>query len=207
MTAASVAALAVGTSACGNSSSGSGSSTTSTAAPRPTSTTTAKPPATTTTAKPPATTTTVQLAGCTASQLSVSAGQSDAATGHIGVPLLFHNTGAASCTLIGYPGVAGLDAEGNQVVQAVRTPSGFLGGLPPGTTKPTTVSLTPGQTASAMVEGTDVPTGTSTSCPQYPALLVTPPNTTQSVRVAATVPGCSPIEVHPVVPGVTGSPE
>jgi len=202
-TAAALAALAVLAAACGNSSSTT-SPTTTTSVPRSTTSTTGAPTTTT-----PSTTssTTTKVADCTFSQLSVSAGQAAAGVGHVGVPLVLRNVGASTCTLTGYPGVAALDAQGNQAAQAQRTPGGYLGGLPAGTTVPIVVTLAPGQAASAMVEGTDVPTGTATSCPQYPALLVTPPNTTQSVRVTAALPGCSPIEVHPVVPGVTGSPE
>jgi hypothetical protein len=119
--------------------------------------------------------------------------------------LVFTNESQATCSLSGYPGVAGLDAQGVQVVQAQRTLNGYLGGLPPGTTAPPTVSLAPGQTASAVVEGTDMPLGSATSCPSYPALLVTPPDLTDSVHLEAALPGCSPIQVHPVVPGSSGS--
>jgi hypothetical protein len=82
---------------------------------------------------------------------------------------------------------------------------GYLGGLPFGNS-PAVVELAPGETASALVEGTDVPSGTATSCSRYPALLVTPPDDTESVLVHIGMPGCSQIEVHPVVPGVTGTP-
>jgi len=120
--------------------------------------------------------------------------------GHIGVVLIFTNTSATPCTEVGYPGVAALDAEGHQVVQAIRTINGYL----QGSTMPKEVTLVTGQSASAIVEGTDVPTGNATSCPSYPKLLVTPPNATESVVVNAVMPGCSPIEIHPVVPGGTG---
>ena len=201
--AAVLATLAVLGAACGNSSSTTSLSTTSSTSARPTTSTTGTPTTTTTAT----TSTTATVARCTFSQLSVSGGQPAAGLGHEGVAIVFRNTGTSACTLFGYPGVAALDAQGNQAAQAQRTPGGYLGGLPPGTTAPIVLTVAPGQAASAMVEGTDVPTGTATSCPQYPALLVTPPNTTQSVRVVATLPGCSPIEVHPVVPGTTGSPE
>jgi hypothetical protein len=124
--------------------------------------------------------------------------------GHIGVVLVFKNTSAQTCKLMGYPGVAGLDAAGKQVMQATRTLNGYLRVVPRGHAPPV-VTLTTGQSASAFVEGTDVPTGNRTSCPTYPKLLVTPPNTTQSVVISASMPGCSPVQVHPVVPGTTGS--
>jgi len=120
--------------------------------------------------------------------------------GHIGVVLIFTNISAFPCVEVGYPGVAALTAEGIQAVQALRTPGGYL----QGNTSRKEVTLASGQSASAIVEGTDVPTGTATSCPSYPKLLVTPPNATESVVISAVMPGCSPIEVYPVVSGATG---
>jgi hypothetical protein len=145
------------------------------------------------------------LGPCRDGQISVSDTGGSAGVGHEGQVLLFTNSSQSGCTLSGYPGVAGLDAQGNQVVQAERTLSGYLGGLENGATTPPTVSLLPGQVASATVEGTDVPVGSATSCPSYPTLLVTPPNLTVSVRVTPGLPGCSPIQIHPVVPGTSGS--
>jgi hypothetical protein len=124
--------------------------------------------------------------------------------GHIGVLLRFANTSAQTCKLMGYPGVAGLDASGHQAIQATRTLNGYIRVLPPGQGPPV-VTLTSGESASAFVEGTDVPLGGATSCPSYPKLLVTPPNTTRSVLVDMAMPGCTPVQVHPVVPGTKGS--
>ena len=105
---------------------------------------------------------------------------------------------------MGFPGVAGLDSSGKQVVQATRTLNGYFKALRDGQGWPVVV-LTKTEPGSAFVEGTDVPTGNATSCPTYPKLLVTPPNTTQSVTIDMSMPGCSPVQVHPVVPGKTGS--
>ena len=85
-----------------------------------------------------------------------------------------------------------------------------MGGLGPEDTSIPVVFLRPDQAASAIVEGTDNPVGQVTSCETYPDLLVTPPNLTESVRVAvsgigAGMPGCTPIEVHPVVYGTSGN--
>jgi Protein of unknown function (DUF4232) len=123
---------------------------------------------------------------CTGSELAVSAGQAGAGLGHEGLPILFRNISPTACSLYGYPGVAGLNSSGQQVIHATRTSSGYLGGLANAQPTPPTVDLSPGQTASALVEGTDNPVGTATSCPSYPTFLVTPPNTTNSVRVPAT---------------------
>jgi len=149
---------------------------------------------------------------CRNGQIAVTDAGGGAGLGHLDQVLLFTNRSQSTCFLYGYPGVAGLDGQGNQVVQAERTLNGYLGGLQPGATTLPTVSLSPGQTASAMVEGTDNPEGTATSCPYYPAFLVTPPGLTDSVQVMLPAggdepsgfPGCSRIQVHPLVPGRSG---
>ena len=127
-----------------------------------------------------------------------------AAAGHQGVVLLFVNKGTTPCVLFGYPGVAGLNSSGSQVTQAQRTLTGMMGGLAPGVTTLPRITLAPGQSASAVVEGVDVPSGNA-PCATYPSLLVTAPNTKVSVPIALSLPGCQPLQVHPVVPGTTGS--
>lgn len=150
---------------------------------------------------------------CENGQIAVTVLRSgDAAAGSVGQVIGFINVSKIACTLTGYPGVAGLDAQGRQVIQAQRQLMGMLGGLANGATTPPTVTLHPGQSASAMVEGTDNPVGTATSCTYYSSLLVTPPNLTRPMKVTETLsgstvpgfPGCSGIRVDPVVPGATG---
>lgn len=120
--------------------------------------------------------------------------------GHSGAALVFTNTSGQACSLRGYPGVAGLNDAGKQVTQAERTLTGYLGSG----YHVRTVRVPAGGRASALVEATSVPSGDATSCPTYAALLVTPPNTTKSVRVAVSLPGCGGLKVHPVVRGKTG---
>jgi hypothetical protein len=120
------------------------------------------------------------------------------------VIILFKNTSTMTCTLRGYPGVAGLDSTGHQATQAVRTPIGYMGGLLSATGAPPVVTLESGQMASAKVEGTDNPVGNRTTCPSLSGLLVTAPNTYSSVKLPLAPGDCSGLEVHPVVPGETG---
>jgi len=179
----------------------SGSTTTASAGATSTSTgtpATTAPPVSVTVTSVPAT-----ARGCTSAQIATTASD-DSGMGHIGVVLIFRNSSAQTCRLEGYPGAAALDAAGHQDVQATRTLNGYWRALPPGEGPPT-VTLVPGGTASAFIEGTDVPVNGATSCPTYPNLLVTPPNTTVSVLVAKSMPGCTPIQIHPVVPGITGT--
>ena len=121
-------------------------------------------------------------------------------------PIQFHNVSTTTCTLDGYPGVAALNAAGVQLAQALRTPSGYMGGEPTGVTSFAVATLHPGTVAAAILEGTDVPVGStaSTACFVYPAILVTPPNTTTSARLAIQMPSCSRIQVHPVIVGSSG---
>lgn len=163
------------------------------------------------TTSPP--TTVVPESPCQISQLRISPGASGFGLGNVGLPILFTNVSQTTCTLSGYPGVAALDSQGNQVAQAKRELIGYIGGLQNNATSPPVVTLTSGQSASAEVEGTDNPVGAATSCTYYPSFLVTPPDETHSVTMSTGVgqgsnipgfPGCSPISVNPVVPGTTG---
>lgn len=95
--------------------------------------------------------------------------------------------------------------NGRKVVDATRTLAGYLGGVHDAGGVPT-VLLQPSESASAIVEGSDTPASPSRgSCPPVTSILVTPPNTRTSVRLTATPPGCSTLQVHPVVPGTTGN--
>jgi len=214
---AGVAALAA---SCSSSPSSNGTTTTSSTTPASTSTTSASTTTTssrsttTTTSRSTTTTTSATASRCTTAQLHVSVIGGDVAAGNVSAVIGFVNAGSGTCTLSGYPGVAALNAQGQQVAQAQRVPSGMLGGLHNGSTTPPVVTLAVGQGASAAVEGSDVPSGTATSCTSYPSFLVTPPNETHSVTVAASTggsgsssgfPGCAPITVNPVVPGTSGT--
>lgn len=183
-------------------------STASTGTTSTTSTTALAAPSTTTAPATSSTTVAARPAGpadCASGQLTVTNAPSQAGAGHSGVVVLFRNRSTATCLLQGYPGVAGLNSAGAQVTQAKRTPSGYLGGLGPGQTAPPVVALAPGQQASALVEGTDVPTGSATSCPSLAGLLVTAPNVHHSVHLSGAPGDCSGLQVHPVVAGTTGS--
>lgn len=137
---------------------------------------------------------------CGNGQVKVRGRVLGAGMGHSGAVLVFTNTSGQACTLTGYPGVAGLDKAGNQVTQAERTLTGYLGhGYH---VRPVRVPV--GGHASALVEATSVPSGDATSCPTYAALLVTPPNTTASKKVGVSLPGCGGLTVHPVVRGTSG---
>jgi Protein of unknown function (DUF4232) len=202
-------------SGCSSNPSPKSSAPTSTARTSTTTTVTSTTPPTTssTTGVAPSTSTSaVTQSSCGVAQLRIQAGEGGGAAGNVGQTVVFTNVGQTTCTMGGYPGVAALNAQGNQVAQAVRHPTGMMGGLPNDSSPIPVVTLAPGQMASAEIEGSDLPPGTATTCVGYPAFLVTPPGETHSVRVAVPTvnnsfggfPGCYPISVNPVVPGVTG---
>jgi Protein of unknown function (DUF4232) len=111
--------------------------------------------------------------------------------------LTFTNTGTATCTLDGYPGVSFLTAARTVITApATRTPA-----------SPHQVTLAPGQTASAQLKTPNVGNLPKTACRQATAasLKVYPPNDTAPVFVPARIGVCAGRSpggsVWPVVPG------
>ena len=153
---------------------------------------------------------------CANDQLRISALQYGAAGGAASEVIAFTDISSEPCSLTGYPGVAALDSQGHQVEQARRQLNAMMGGQYEGT-QPETVPLEPGELATATVQGSDAPIG-STICPSsFPSFLVTAPDATTSVTLTQVgmrgpdfaeqgFPGCTPLVVTPVVPGTTGSP-
>jgi hypothetical protein len=136
----------------------------------------------------------------------VTVGLNIGAGGHGGVVVSFTNISPAACTLHGYPQVAALDAAGRPVVKAAHTLLGYLYGLRSGSRVPT-VTLKPGATAGAGLEWIENPAEPGqSSCPTYHSVLVTPPNTVTSVQQPiAHLYLCRDFEVHPILPGTSGS--
>jgi hypothetical protein len=195
--AAAAIILAALLASCGGSGSGS---------PALTTTTRAEPASTSVPATAPTTSAPPTGGRCQNGQLSVVPLSGGVGAGSAQEIIGFTNISSATCTLTGYPGVAALDQHGSQVAQAQRITG-------PQALPVTTVTLAEGETASAAVSGTEVPTGTATTCPYFaPSLLVTPPDLTRSVRVSVTggtfgtkgFPGCAVLRVAPVVQGITG---
>jgi hypothetical protein len=92
---------------------------------------------------------------------------------------------------------------GEQQLRPVRTATS--GVVRDANERPPIIVLAPGHAASALVETTDNPQGTATSCPVITALFITPPHSVGStiIRSKLTVE-CSHLSVHPVVEGTSG---
>ncbi len=119
-----------------------------------------------------------------------------------GVIVDFENTSKTTCTLIGYPGAATVNAAGAQITQATRTLRGDLDGLPKGSNKIPAVALAPGHYAAAMIEGVDTRKAgaAQAGCAEtLPRILVTPPNTRIAVPFKVAWPACYSFDVHPVM--------
>jgi len=174
---------------------------TSTTVPSSPSTTAATAPATTT----PSTATPIaaQPVACTTGQLAISLFGVNGGLSHAGYVIDFKNTGDG-CQLHGYPGLDGVSSDGAVVVSAQRTPNGYLGG-PSGSTVEPNVELSSGQTASALFEGIDGPVASLGPCHTFAAVVITPPNETESVHLPFSGGAylCYP-QIHPVVAGTTG---
>jgi hypothetical protein len=132
---------------------------------------------------------------CASGHVVVTALPLRAGVGHRGVPLEFSLApGSGPCTLTGYPGVD--SGAGGPLIHAERTVRGYLGGLPGGVDVPPTVTLWAGHPAQAVVEGLAVDAD-GNQCPTYTDLLVTAPDTTDTVTVPAVIDACA-LQVHPV---------
>jgi len=139
-------------------------------------------------------------AACTGTQLHVTTAEGGAAAGHLGMVLVFANTGSTACTLAGYPGAALSGSGGGTLLNAQRTLSGYIGGAQ----AVNAVTLAAGASASALLEWSDVPTGNGCPGAGAAALLVTPPNTTATTALAPINEVCSGFQIHPVVSGTSG---
>jgi len=108
---------------------------------------------------------------------------------HADAVVTFTNTGSASCRIQGYPGVAALNAAGQQIQQAARASGDKI----------PLVTLAPGQVASAEITGN---TASCTKLTSVPGLLVTAPDQRTSAHLGRYQSFCvKSLGVGPVYPG------
>ncbi|MFI2206188.1 DUF4232 domain-containing protein [Streptomyces sp. NPDC020192] len=112
---------------------------------------------------------------CHTSQLSASVGRNDPGAGQENFPVVLTNSSGRACTLRGYPGAAFVGASGGQLgPDPKREPGSSV-----------TVTLRPGQSAWAgLTFSNPGVSGARTATPA--ALLVTPPDERDSLKVAWT---------------------
>jgi hypothetical protein len=132
--------------------------------------------------------------------MSISYLGSQGAAGHGLLGFALRNTGTATCSTIGYPGIQFLDGAGKPLptipTHAIQD---YFGRAPK-----TLLTVAPGATVSFRVGVTHVAASAS-SCTTAAALQVIPPNDTASLRIA--IPGgayeCQTASVSPMQPGTT----
>jgi Protein of unknown function (DUF4232) len=143
--------------------------------------------------------------GCASGALRVSVGTASGAAGSIYYPLDFRNTSAASCTLLGYPGVSFVASPGAGQLggAAVRNPA----------FQPTLVTLAPGAVAHASVQVVVAQNYPASLCKPVTAhwLRVYPPGQFAPVYARLTaqtctgaIPGGSTLGIYVVRPGANG---
>ena len=144
------------------------------------------------------TTTAQEAANCLGTQLSIT-GTQGVATGHIIWRVTFRNRSDDACNLSGYPTATAVDSPGKVLAVATPTPQGFAGGI--GTsTHPPIVTLTPQAISTATIEALDAPASPTSTCVSFAELLVSAPGTSQQQQIIGGL-SCSPLQLHPVLPG------
>ncbi|MEU1406574.1 DUF4232 domain-containing protein [Streptomyces sp. NPDC005728] len=120
-------------------------------------------------------------ARCHTSELSASVGRNNPGAGQENFPVVLTNKSARTCTLRGFPGAAFVNASGTQLGPDPKRSSG----------SPVTVTLRSGQSAWAGLTFSNPEiSGAKTATPA--ALLVTPPDERDSLKVAWTA-GAVPV--------------
>jgi hypothetical protein len=125
---------------------------------------------------------------CRATALRISLIDTGSVAEQAGGYLRFENTSAATCKLSGYPAVLGVTTSGSSAAFGPARNTVYGAWTYPASVP--TLTLTPGQSAYAVVVGDAVPAGTATSCPApFHELRVAPPGSTQYADVSAWLPG------------------
>lgn len=133
---------------------------------------------------------------CPTSALKVTVGTAEGAAGSTYQTIDFTNTGSASCTLYGYPGVSlAAGSSATQVGAAAQRST---------TSRPTVVTLKSGATGKALLRVTQALNYPSSTCsPKDTTVLrVYPPNQTTAVTLAYKSMGCAKTSVKLLTIGV-----
>jgi len=136
---------------------------------------------------------------CTREQLSLKAGDEDAAMGGVrSVNYTFTNTSSTPCTLKGYPGFLLLNKAGQPVPgkHTVNKAKMFSDSDP---VPPTLVTLEAGKTAMFLIYYNNGGAGyTGKPCPTYPKVRVTAPGTTKGFTLKQELQTCIKVEVSSI---------
>jgi hypothetical protein len=143
-------------------------------------------------------------AKCATADLRLSISRQSAAAGNEYSSLVFTNAGAHACSLVGYPGVSVIGADGSQIGSAAdHAPGG----------QPATITLAPGAPASALLDYHPAGNFDAATCGNVvtgTALRVYPPGNTQALTAPSSYAMCTgagmtgQLIVQPVVSGTEG---
>jgi len=142
---------------------------------------------------------------CSRANLEIGLGRGGVAMSHVGLAITFRNISEIPCRISGYPVAALFGAVGHGVLVAKQRPNGYLGGLLIRSRIPPLVNLLPGQTASTLLEGVDGYGNDLMACRASSSIHLAIPYLGISVDLLARFGGCATVEIHPIVPGKTGT--
>ena len=139
---------------------------------------------------------------CRVSDLRIFDAGSNGAAGTIQATIAIVNESGKTCTLIGYPHLQLLDAQGNLLPTSV-----LPGRASDAPSKPTLVTLRPGERAMFVLRYSDVGNGPG-SCKTASQLRVTPPGDRSFALVPVSITACGKNEtiVSPVFTGAPAAP-
>lgn len=207
LAAAATAALALA--ACGGSTTTAGTAADATSSAAPSATTTTTAPTTTVTTTPASSATPQSSSSasgpppCTATDLALSFLGQQGATNHGELGFAIRNTGTASCSTIGYPGIQFLDKNGASLPTApVHTTSDFFGRVPL-----RSLTIAPGESASFRV-GVTHGAASAVGCTTAYGIQVIAPNDTATIRLTLPMGAfeCVTATVSPMAAGDSAYP-
>jgi hypothetical protein len=140
---------------------------------------------------------------CGLTDARVTTGPGESGAGHWSVVIVVTNGSYEPCALSGYPSVQLTDNDTGSSMAPVESPSGPWG---PGSGTPAVPAglvLRPGMAASALLGGTDMPSGGASSCPAF-SYRVQLPGSARATLFSGPLTDCSGFDVGPFVLGFNG---
>jgi hypothetical protein len=145
------------------------------------------------------------LPRCNSSHLRVSSIGAPGGSMHDGVIVRIRNAGMDSCSLSGYPPVMGINHWNGRVLKGSTTRNSYLGGWDSSKPLPTVALRRKTGVASFLVTGVDAAID-NPSCPNLTTLRVTIPPSATVFKLSTSLNACrGGFQVHPFVPGATGT--
>jgi hypothetical protein len=133
---------------------------------------------------------------CASKGVSISVVPGIPGMGHANLVVLVTDREPGACAVVGRPAIRFLARTGTVVGAA--TPSSAPGPVPP-------LVLQTGETAAALLSGSDRPIGAATSCATYPSYAVVATRSGAGKSIAGPLTDCAGLSVTRFVPGFNGT--